>query len=128
MQIQPQQLQRRPTEDTQGGVAGVQRRGVVADGAFVHPLQSETGSEDGQREVPADNVPVVPTEAVLDLRRRFSDRGDVGAVARPEGREEGRVHFVPVEEEGQRHVAGQRGVCIWADLYFTWRRFRRRKE
>lgn len=36
------------TENAKCGVTGVQHCGVVADFTLVHPLQVETGSEDGQ--------------------------------------------------------------------------------
>lgn len=40
--------EQRHTEDAKCNVTGAQQCGVVADCAFVHPLQVETGSEEGQ--------------------------------------------------------------------------------
>lgn len=60
--------EQRHTENAERDVTGVQRCGVVADFAFVHPLKAKTGSEDGQRKVPIDKFSGVPTEAFLYFR------------------------------------------------------------
>ena len=109
------------TEDTKCNIAGVQRCGVVADRAFIHPLQVESGSEDGQWKVPVDEIISVPTEAFLYLRCRFFEWGDVRAVSHPADCDERLVYFVPRCRPRERHITGQGCICIWAGLYFTWR-------
>lgn len=107
----------RHTEDTKCNVAGVQPCGVVADGAFIDPLQVQSGSEDSQWKVPVDQIAAGPTEAFLYLRLCFSEGGDVGAITYPADFKER-----PVYRQRERHIAGEGCIRIWAGLNFPWRR------
>lgn len=106
----------------------MQHCGVVAHHTFINPLQVKTGSEEGQWKVPIVEIAGIPAETILYLCGRFFERGDGRAVTHPADFDERLVYFVPICKERERHIAGQGCICIWAGLYFTWRRCEQRTK
>lgn len=121
----PEELEH--TQNAKCDVARVQRGGVVADFAFVHPLQVEAGPEDGEWKVPTGKSAGVQAEAWLYIGHCVIERGDARAVTYPADLDEGLQYLAPRLRGRERHVTGEACICIRAGLYFTWRHCKQRK-